>query len=104
MCGLKRRQQGAGRRPRGSPRQSRKPTPPPRLPCGDRRSFAVLMDRQGFSPGEISGTATPNFLRALSAFRSARNIAATGGPDCETWRALGGDTAAPAVTSYVVTD
>jgi lipoprotein-anchoring transpeptidase ErfK/SrfK len=90
------------RRPRR--RQPRRTSIAPRLPCGDRLSFAVLMDRQGFSPGEISGTATPNFLRALSAFRSARNIAATGGPDCETWQALGGDTAGPAVTSYVVTD
>jgi lipoprotein-anchoring transpeptidase ErfK/SrfK len=85
-------------------RQPKRTSIAPRLRCGDRLSFAVLMDRQGFSPGEIDGTPTPNFRRALSAFRSCRNITATGGPDCDTWQALGGDTAEPAVTSYVVTD
>jgi lipoprotein-anchoring transpeptidase ErfK/SrfK len=77
---------------------------PPSLPCGDLVAFAVLMDRQGFSPGQIDGTATPNFLRALTAFRAARNITATGNPDCDTWRALGGDDGDPAITDYVVTD
>jgi lipoprotein-anchoring transpeptidase ErfK/SrfK len=77
---------------------------PPRLPCGDLLSFAVLMDRQGFSPGQIETTATPNFKRALAAVRAARNLGAAGDPDCETWQALGGDTADPVVTSYVVTE
>jgi lipoprotein-anchoring transpeptidase ErfK/SrfK len=84
-------------------RQPRRTSIAPRLRCGDLLSFAVLMDRQGFSPGEIDGTATPNFVRALRAFQSARNIPATGGPDCETWQALGGDAAEPVVTSYAVT-
>src|SRR5262245_29443647 len=58
---------------------------PPPLPCGDLVSFAVLLDRQGFSPGQIDGTASKNFTRALDALRASRQIVATGQPDCETW-------------------
>ena len=86
-------------------RRARKPPRrPPSLPCGDVLSFAVLMDRQGFSPGQIDISPTPNFYRALAAMRSARNIAAEGDPDCDAWQALGGDTADPVTTSYVVTE
>src|SRR5881409_847797 len=79
-----------------------KKSPPPSLPCRDLLAFAVLMDRQGFSPGQIDGTATPNFVRARAAFRAARNLAATRDPDCDTWRALGGDSGEPVITDYVV--
>src|SRR5262245_7996479 len=74
------------------------------LPCGDLVSFAVLLDRQGFSPGQIDGTATKNFSRALTAMRTERKIAATGQPDCETWKALGGDSADPPIVTYTVTE
>jgi lipoprotein-anchoring transpeptidase ErfK/SrfK len=83
--------------------QARSTAPRPLL-CGDLLAFAVLLDRQGFSPGQIDGSATRNFSRALAALRSARNIAATGAPDCDTWQELGGDTAEPALTVYTVTD
>jgi len=64
----------------------------------------VLLDRRGFSPGEIDGKAGRNFMLALSAFQESQEIATTGQADCDTWRALGGDTAEPIVTSYTVTD
>jgi lipoprotein-anchoring transpeptidase ErfK/SrfK len=91
-----------------------KPQPPARRPqkskavpaplaCGDVLSFAVLLDRQGFSSGQIDGTIGPNFRRALKAMQAARGIPATGRPDCETWRALGGDSAEPAIASYTIT-
>ena len=87
------------------PRQTRKtPARPAALPCGDWLSFAVLMDRQGFSPGQIEAAGTPNFRRALTAVRTAHNIEASGEPDCETWQGLGGDTGDQVITSYVVTD
>jgi lipoprotein-anchoring transpeptidase ErfK/SrfK len=89
----------AARRARKSPA-----TRPPSLACGDVLAFAVLMDRQGFSPGQIDVSPTPNFYRALAALRSARNIGAEGDPDCDAWQALGGDTADPVTTSYVITD
>src|SRR6476646_2713087 len=79
-----------GRRPAT---QKKTPAPPP-LKCGDYVSFQVLLDRQGFSPGQIDGKPGTNFSHALSALQQSRNLAATGQPDCDTWRALGGGDAA----------
>jgi hypothetical protein len=39
---------------------------PPRR-CGDWLSFQILLDQQGFSPGEIDGRAGNNTKHALSA-------------------------------------
>jgi lipoprotein-anchoring transpeptidase ErfK/SrfK len=94
-------------KPRASkPSRSDQPKKAPArpLPCGDVVSFAVLLDRQGFSPGQIDGVAGRNFARALNAMRSSKNIAATGPADCETWKALGGDGGEPAIASYTVTE
>jgi lipoprotein-anchoring transpeptidase ErfK/SrfK len=78
------------------------PRPAP-LPCGDLVGFQVLLDRQGFSSGEIDGRQGPNFSRALSAFQAARKLAAAK-PDCATWEALGGKGAEATTTSYTITD
>ena len=80
---------------------ARKPAP---LPCGDLIGFQVLLDRHGFSPGEIDGKRGDNLTHALAALQAARAIPATGQPDCDTWRALGGDTAGSLVRTYTVTD
>jgi len=61
------------------------------------------LDRQGFSPGEIDQAATANTGRALTAFQSARQLATTGMPDCDTWNALTAGSAGPTVTTYEVT-
>ena len=82
------------------------PSPPP-LPCGDYVSFQVLLDRQGFSPGQIDGKPGTNFSHALAALQQARNIAASGEADCDTWHALGGNGAAasqPTLTKYELTE
>jgi lipoprotein-anchoring transpeptidase ErfK/SrfK len=73
------------------------------LPCGNTVAFQVLLDRQGFSPGQIEATANVNTRRALTAFQSARHVAVSGKPDCVTWRALNGDEAEPAVVEYEIT-
>jgi lipoprotein-anchoring transpeptidase ErfK/SrfK len=80
----------------------RTPSPPP-LPCGDLVGFQVLLDRQGFSPGQIDGKTGANFSHALAAAQAAKKLKPSGQPDCDTWKALGADTAAPTVTSYTVT-
>jgi lipoprotein-anchoring transpeptidase ErfK/SrfK len=81
-----------------------KPTSPPALECGDYLGFQVLLDKQGFSPGQIDGKPGANFSHALAAFQSARSLAGSGQPDCATWKALGGDNAAVATVSYTITE
>jgi lipoprotein-anchoring transpeptidase ErfK/SrfK len=92
------------RRPAGQPRTAAHGPKPAPLPCGDLVGFQVLLDRQGFSPGEIDGKMGDNLTHALSALQTARNVASTGEPDCETWNALGGDTSGPLVSPYAVTE
>ena len=74
------------------------------LPCGNLVGFQVLLDRQGFSPGQIDGKMGANFLHALSALQTAKKLQSTGRPDCDTWKALGADAAEPTVTTYTLTD
>ena len=86
--------------------QTRKKKPvahPAPLPCGDLVGFQVLLDRQSFSTGEIDGKPGANFMRALSAFQTARKLA-PGTPDCATWEALGGGKAEATLTTYTITD
>jgi lipoprotein-anchoring transpeptidase ErfK/SrfK len=74
------------------------------LPCGDYLSFQVLLDRQGFSVGQIDGKPGMNFTHAVAAAQSARKLTPTGKADCETYAALGGDTNGKAITSYTLTE
>jgi lipoprotein-anchoring transpeptidase ErfK/SrfK len=92
------------------PTRAHKPVPKPKrtaavpLPCGDYLSFQVLLDRQGFSPGEIDGKPGDNFTHAIAALQQTHQLPATTKPDCDTWHALGGDTMDPALTTYTVTE
>lgn len=79
-----------------------KPTAPPALPCGDYVAFQVLLDRQGFSPGEIDGRPGDNFTHTIAAFQQTKQLPATAQADCDTWHALGGDHADPVLTTYTV--
>src|ERR671936_371965 len=85
------------------PVQKQKPPEPPPLPCGDYLSFQVLLDRQGFSPGEIDAKPGDNFTHAIIALQQARQVPLTTQPDCETWHALGGDKAGDLLTTYTIT-
>jgi lipoprotein-anchoring transpeptidase ErfK/SrfK len=86
----------------------RKPRPrraaPAALPCGDYLSFQVLLDRQGFSTGQIDGKPGINLTHALSAAQAARKLNATGKADCDTWKALGGDKSEPSIVRYTLTN
>jgi lipoprotein-anchoring transpeptidase ErfK/SrfK len=74
----------------------------PALKCGNLIAFQVLLDRQGFSPGQIGRTSSVTLRRALTAFQTARHVAAAGKPDCDTWRALDGDTSPPTIVRYEI--
>lgn len=72
--------------------------------CGDVLAFQVLLDRRGFSPGEIDGRGGPNLRRALIAFQEHSALAQTGRPDCRTWQALRKDSEEPVLREYRLTD
>jgi lipoprotein-anchoring transpeptidase ErfK/SrfK len=77
------------------------PKPQP-APCGDLVGFQVLLDRQGFSPGQIDGLPGANFSHALAAMLSAHGLPPTSRPTCATWRKLAVDDSRPGITSYTV--
>ena len=65
----------------------------------------VMLDRSGFSPGEIDGMAGSNFLRAVSAFQKSRGLDVSGLLDEATAERLHKDASdVPAVVTYVLTD
>jgi lipoprotein-anchoring transpeptidase ErfK/SrfK len=77
---------------------------PMSLPCGDYFGFQVLLDRHGFSPGEIDGKPGPNLVHALKAVQVSDHLSVTGRADCDTWHALGGDEAGELVSKYTVSE
>src|ERR1051325_9653358 len=97
--------QTAQKRPAARHQKTARPAPTvPPLECGDYLSFQVLLDRQGFSPGEIDDRPGPNLTHALAAMQSVRNLSPTGEPDCDSWHALAGDQAGDLVAEYTVTE
>ena len=48
----------------------------------------VMLDRAGFSPGEISGSRTRSFARAIAAFQRAHRLPRSGLLDAATWASL----------------
>lgn len=65
----------------------------------------VMLDRAGFSPGEIDGRRGRNFARAITAFQRTHSLEPTGRLDDDTWAALsnraGGQ---PPIVSYEITE
>ena len=62
----------------------------------------VLLDRAGFSPGAIDGTAGKITTAALTAYQQANGLPATGTPDQATLEKLGGIGVSP-VLDYTIT-
>jgi lipoprotein-anchoring transpeptidase ErfK/SrfK len=75
----------------------------PRLACGNVLGFQVLLDRKGFSPGEIDAVGGANLQRALRAFQSEHHLPETGKPDCGTWHELGDDSSESRLIAYELT-
>src|SRR3982751_1114460 len=61
-----------------------KAAPSPTLACGDLVGLQVLLDREGFSPGQIDGQTGANFTHALEALQTAKKLQSNGQPDSDT--------------------
>jgi lipoprotein-anchoring transpeptidase ErfK/SrfK len=87
-----------------SAQQSHQRNPLPIRPaaCRDMIGAQILLDRRGFSPGELDGAPGANSRRALAAFQRANGLAENGKLDCPTWGALSADDV-PTLMTYQVT-
>jgi lipoprotein-anchoring transpeptidase ErfK/SrfK len=64
----------------------------------------VLLDRAGFSPGEIDGAAGYNLRRALIGFQHQRKAPETGRPDAALMEALAVAAGGEVLTDYTITE
>jgi lipoprotein-anchoring transpeptidase ErfK/SrfK len=92
----------AAQKKRTAPRSHKTSATPP-TPCGDLVGFQVLLDRQGFSPGQIDGLRGANFTHTITAWQTANKLNATGQPDCDTWKSLVAEDGQPTITEYTLT-
>lgn len=64
----------------------------------------ILLDRAGFSSGEIDGTAGTNVLKAISTFQDARGLPPAGRSDEATLQALASEELSEPLVSYEISD
>ena len=57
-------------------------------PLNDVAAAQIMLDRAGFSPGEIDGRPGSRTTTAIAAFQSANGVAGNGRLDCATWQRL----------------
>jgi lipoprotein-anchoring transpeptidase ErfK/SrfK len=64
----------------------------------------ILLDRNGFSPGEIDGQFGENAQKALAAFAETNSLPSTKGLTREIWERLTATSKEPAIVEYKISD
>src|SRR5688572_33028428 len=73
----------------GTPRSARQGSPVPTTGApvvSETLAAQIMLDRAGFSPGEIDGRAGANLKRAAMAFQRAQGLTESGQVDQMTWQ------------------
>jgi len=78
---------------------------PPAAPIvSEALAAQVMLDRAGFSPGEIDGRRGRNFARALAAFQRVHSLTPSGQLDEATWAAISNRSGSqPPLVTYEIT-
>jgi lipoprotein-anchoring transpeptidase ErfK/SrfK len=63
----------------------------------------ILLDRAGYSPGEIDGSHGDNFIKALAAFQGDHALPSTGELDQASWNSLAATSQDPVIRAYEIT-